>query len=102
MRILAISGISNSIGVNTDINDISSSSKDAGASFGDYLKSALDSLNESQVQADDDTEKLITGETTDIHQVLISAQEAKIQMELAVEVRNKLVDAYKEISTMQV
>lgn len=96
---MAVSGISNNIGLN---NNISSSSKSAGTSFGDYLKSALDSLNESQIKADEDTKKLITGETTDIHQVLISAQEARIQMELAVEVRNKLVDSYQEIMRMQV
>lgn len=96
---MVVSSIANNIGVNSDI---STSSKSTGASFGDYLKSALDSLNESQVKADDDTTKLITGETTDIHQVLISAQEAKIQMELAVEVRNKIVESYQEISRMQV
>lgn len=98
MLALVVSGISN----NTLLNNIGSNQKSTGASFGDYLKSALDSLNESQVQADEDTTKLIAGETTDIHQVLISAQEAKIEMELAVEVRDKLTDAYKEISTMQV
>lgn len=96
---MAVSSISSNMGLN---NDIVGGSKNTGTSFGDYLKSALDSLNESQVQADDDTTKMITGQTTDIQQVLISAQEAKIQMELAVEIRNKLVDSYQEISRMQV
>lgn len=99
LAVSGVSGISNQITVNGDIN---AGAKSSGASFGEYLKSALDSLNEGQLEADGETTKLITGQPVDIHQVLISAQEAKIQMELAVEVRNKLVDSYQEIMRMQV
>ncbi|HBM81513.1 MAG: flagellar hook-basal body complex protein FliE [Clostridiales bacterium] len=70
--------------------------------FGDYLKDALDSANDLQINADNETQKLITGQSTDIHQALIAAEEARIQMELVVQVRNKLMDSYQEISRMQI
>lgn len=43
----------------------------------------------------------IKGDETDIHNVMLNAEEAKMSMELAVQVRNKLVEAYQELSRMQ-
>lgn len=74
----------------------------ASSSFGKYLKDAVDAANDAQIKADEETTKLITGESTDIHQVLLAASEARIQMELVMEVRNKLLDSYQEISKMQI
>lgn len=74
----------------------------AGPSFGQYLKDALDSANEAQIKADDETTKLITGESTDMHNALIAAAEAKIQMQLVMEIRNKLLESYQEITRMQI
>lgn len=85
-----------------DISQSSESGKSNGFSFGQYLKDALDSVNETQVKADGEANKLITGETTDVHEALLSAEEARIQMELVMQIRNKLVDSYQEISRMQV
>jgi len=70
--------------------------------FGDYLKNALDSANEAQIKADEESMKLISGESADMHQALIAAEEARIQMELVVQVRNKILESYQEISRMQV
>ncbi|HBM74939.1 MAG TPA: flagellar hook-basal body complex protein FliE [Clostridiaceae bacterium] len=75
---------------------------DTGSSFEQYLKDALDSANESQIKADYETTKLITGESTDIHNALVAAAEAKLQMQLIMEVRNKLVESYQEINRMQI
>ncbi|MFZ5644557.1 MAG: flagellar hook-basal body complex protein FliE [Bacillota bacterium] len=75
----------------------------AGAnSFGEVLSKALDEVNSAQVKADETTKKFLVGEIQDIHQVTIAAEQAKIMMQLAVEVRNKMVEAYQEISRMQV
>jgi len=71
------------------------------ADFGEVLNSAIAELNDSQLQADDVMQKFLVGDVQDIHQVTIAMQEAKLTMQLAVEVRNKIVEAYQEISRMQ-
>lgn len=70
--------------------------------FGDILKRELDKVNDSQINAENATMDLLTGKTTDIHQVMIATEEARLSLELAVQIRNKLVDAYQEISRMQI
>jgi flagellar hook-basal body complex protein FliE len=72
-----------------------------GESFGDMFTSQLDKLNSTQIQADQLSMDFASGNTEDLHQVMIAAEEARISMELAVTVRNKIVEAYKELSSMQ-
>lgn len=72
-----------------------------GVDFAGYLKNALDKVNDSQIDAENATLDLITGKTNDIHQVMIASEEAKLSLELAVQIRNKLVDSYQEIMRMQ-
>ncbi|NFD76350.1 flagellar hook-basal body complex protein FliE [Clostridium botulinum] len=69
--------------------------------FSEILKDKLDGVNAKQVKADNSTEAFIKGDETDIHNVMLNAEEAKMSMELAVQVRNKLVEAYQELSRMQ-
>ncbi len=70
--------------------------------FSEVLNSALQKLNETQIKADNLSLEFLTGEVRDIHQVTIAIQEAKLSMQLVVEVRNKIIEAYQEISRMQV
>ena len=71
-------------------------------SFSDILNNAIEKLNDTQTKADNLAMEFLTGEVQDLHQVTIAMQEAKLSMQLAVEVRNKVVEAYQEISRMQV
>ncbi|WP_313119110.1 flagellar hook-basal body complex protein FliE, partial [Proteiniclasticum ruminis] len=41
------------------------------------------------------------GKTDDLHNVMIGVEEARLSMELAVQVRNKIIEAYKELTQMQ-
>lgn len=70
--------------------------------FYKYLKNELDKVNDTQINAENSTMDLLTGEARDIHQVLIATEEAKLSLELAVQIRNKLVDAYQELIRMQI
>ncbi len=72
-----------------------------GQSFGDVFASQIDKLNTSQIKADELAMDFASGNTEDLHQVMIAAEEARISMELAVQVRNKIIEAYKELSAMQ-
>ena len=42
------------------------------------------------------------GENTNIHQVMISLEKARMSMELVVQVRNKVLEAYQNVMQMQV
>ncbi len=70
--------------------------------FGDLLKGAIDSVNESQKASDVATEKLIKGENIELHDVMIASQKASITLNATMEIRNKVVEAYQEIMRMQV
>lgn len=69
--------------------------------FTDVLNNAVNKVNYSQVKANNDIEALIKGDDITMHEVMLSTQEAQISMQLMLEMRNKLYDAYKELSSVQ-
>lgn len=69
--------------------------------FSQFLSEALEKVNQSQLEADRLTQLLAAGEITDLHQVMIAAEKANIQLQLTLAVRNKVVEAYQEIMRMQ-
>ncbi|MEK6554660.1 MAG: flagellar hook-basal body complex protein FliE [Bdellovibrionota bacterium] len=86
---------------NTELN------KEAGAtgdvqSFADTLKSAVNSVNELSQEANVQMQKLATGETKNIPEVMIASEKASVAFKLMLQVRNKVIDAYQEIMKMQV
>lgn len=70
--------------------------------FAATLKSALDDVNKLQLQADEAAKQLAMGQAEDIHQVMIAVEQAKLAMQLTVQIRNKVVEAYQEVSRMQI
>lgn len=79
-----------------------SSETDRGESFGDVLRNAISTTNQLQKQSDVEIQKLITGETQDLHATLIAVQKADLSFQMMMQVRNKLVQAYQEIMRTQV
>lgn len=71
------------------------------ASFGDVLKDTINKVNDAQINANEKIEGLIKGDDITMHDVMLSMQEAQISMQLMLEVRNKIYDAYKELSSVQ-
>jgi flagellar hook-basal body complex protein FliE len=74
---------------------------EAHQAFSHFLKDAINKVNSEQIKADVVTEKLVKGENIDLHQVMIASQKASISLQLAVEVRNKVIEAYQEVMRMQ-
>ncbi|GCD08978.1 flagellar hook-basal body complex protein FliE [Clostridium tagluense] len=70
--------------------------------FLDTLKEKLNEVNDKQIESDNLTQKFLKGEEEDIHKVMLSTEESKLSLELAVQIRNKLVDAYQEFNRMQI
>jgi len=70
--------------------------------FSDLLGNAVNSINSTQVAADTAATQLITGQSTDVHSVMIAMAKAKVTFDLGVQVRNKLLDGYNELMRTQV
>jgi len=70
--------------------------------FGPALSHAIQGLVGQQQQADAASQALALGRTTDIAGVTMAVERANLAMQLAVQVRNKAVDAYHEIFRMQI
>lgn len=76
--------------------------KSVGEGFAEALKTAVSQVNDAQLASNSAIEKLQTGESRDLHEVMISMEKADISMRLMMQVRNKVIDAYQEIMRMQV
>lgn len=72
-----------------------------GSSFSNILSEALDYVNETEAESKAANEALLTGESDDIHTALIAAEKAEIAVSYAVEIRNRVVEAYNSIMDMQ-
>jgi flagellar hook-basal body complex protein FliE len=72
------------------------------ASFADQLKNAVAEVNDLQTRREDMVEKMVSGEATEVHDVMIAAKESQMAFELLLEIRNKLLESYQEIMRMQV
>ena len=70
-------------------------------SFGDLLSRQLNQIEATQNHADRMTQDLITGQTDDLHSVMAAAEEARITLEMSLQIRNKAIEAHKEITNMQ-
>jgi flagellar hook-basal body complex protein FliE len=71
-----------------------------GADFGSMLKQAIGALGNLGAQADASSVKLATGQPVDVHQVMLDTEQASLGFQVALQVRNKLVDAYSEVMRM--
>lgn len=89
--------------VNTG-NAIKTNNKTEGENkgFAQVLNDAVKDVNNMQVEADKTMESFVLGETDELHQVMIASEEAKLSLQYMVQLRNKVVEAYQEISRMQI
>ncbi len=72
-----------------------------GVDFAQELKNALGDVNKMQVQSDQAMSDIATGSVKDLHQAALAIDKAEISMKLMLEVRNKALSAYKEITRTQ-
>jgi len=72
-----------------------------GEKFSDTLKDLISDTNSLQKESGELTERMIKGESVDIHDVMIASEKAKTSFQLLMEIRNRFLDMYREISRMQ-
>lgn len=73
-----------------------------GSSFADMLTDAVHDVDQAMKTADQNVQNLITGKTENVHDVMISMQRAQVSFQLMVEMRNKAIETYQEISRMPI
>ncbi len=72
-----------------------------GKDFAQQLKSAIGDVNENQIKSEKAMSDIATGQVKDLHQAAIAIDKAEISMKMMLEVRNKALMAYKEITRTQ-
>lgn len=71
-------------------------------SFSDFLDQAMDTASDMDAADKASALELLSGQSDDLSQLMLDAQKAEITLNLAIQLRNKVLDAYKEIMNMQV
>jgi flagellar hook-basal body complex protein FliE len=72
------------------------------ANFGDAIKNALTQVNDLQTKSADMSTSYERGDTTDIASVMLAREQASVGFQATLQVRNKLLSAYKDIMSMPV
>ena len=69
-------------------------------SFEDLLSSSMKQVNSLQIEADEMIHKLALGDVDDISEVVLASSRAEVALKMFMELRNKFVDAYQQLSRM--
>jgi len=73
-----------------------------GGAFGRLLVQSLERVNGMQREAERAVEDLTIGRQQDVHSVMIAVEKAGIALELALQIRNKLLNAYESLMRQQI
>ena len=71
-------------------------------SFEKMLAKALEPVNNLQIQSADLDSKLAAGKLEYVHQAMVTGEKASLALDLTIQVRNKVIEAYQEIMRTQV
>ena len=69
----------------------------SGVSFNETLKRYINDANDLQIKADRDIQRMIAGEEIDAHEVMTAVEKANMSFEMVMEIRNKMLEAYREV-----
>lgn len=70
--------------------------------FSNWLTQNVEGVNEKLVSAENGLAQLATGETSNLHHVMLELQSAKLEFQLVLQIRNKVLEGYQEIMRMQI
>lgn len=74
----------------------------SGPSFGNLVSEGLRTVNDRLLASQADLQGLALGEAGNLHEVMIRLEESRIAFQLALQVRNRLLESYQEVMRMQV
>ena len=70
--------------------------------FESFIKDSIQKVNELQLESSKQDTLFAVGQVDNIHEVMIAAQKAEIALQFTLEIKNKIMDAYREIMRLQV
>ena len=73
-----------------------------GKTFSDVLHKSVETVNQDQVEANKAISELVAGRSKNIHETMLTIERADTSLKMMMQVRNKILDAYREIMRMQV
>ena len=73
-----------------------------GENFGSTFSDLIKDVNQDQITSNNTIEKFVSGEGVQLHEVMIAGEKAKTSLQLLMEIRNKTVDMFKELTRMPV
>ena len=76
--------------------------RESGGDFGSALTQAIEQVDEAQKASDAQVEAFVAGEQENLHEVMISMNQAEMYLQLMTEVRNRMLETYQELMRMQV
>lgn len=86
-----------------DVNTSDANSINNGPKFGDLLTQAVDKVNDVQQESKSMTNAYLQGDSSvDITDVMIASQKSSVAFDSMVQVRNKFVDAYRDVMNMPI
>ena len=95
----------NSVGGIGQLNTVTATDSSSSASeipFQSLLESAIQNVNDTSAAVNEEMVKLATGESDDLHNIVIASNKATLSVQLLVQLRDKALDAYNEIMRMSV
>lgn len=99
MNLNRISNYNNLLDLNIEK---SSSNVEKGDKFLGLLDNAINKVNQLQVENEEYNAKLAVGELDNLHDLTIASEKANISLQLTMGIRNKVIEAYKEIMRIQI
>jgi len=75
---------------------------DKDRSFADVLTESFNTANLTDAQDKNSALQLLMGESDDLSGILLDAQKAELALQLTLQIRNKIIDAYNEVMRMSV
>jgi len=93
---LQLSSMSQPLAANAALSGSASSQ-----SFQQFLATAIDQTVQLQKVADKNVEAFVTGQSDDIHKVMIATEKADLSFQMTMAVRNKMLEAYTQVMGMQ-
>ncbi|MRD48687.1 flagellar hook-basal body complex protein FliE [Caenimonas koreensis] len=73
-----------------------------GVPFGELITKGLGEVNQKLLASQADMQRLAAGDTQNLHQMMIRLEESRISLQLMMQVRNRLLEAYQDVMKMQV
>ena len=94
-NIPGVNGLGQSVGTG-----VASTPSMGGSDFVNTLKETMQKVESLQTEAEKQVEGMMSGQGVDIHSAMIAVEKADLSFQLMMQVRNKIVDAYQQISQM--